>query len=37
MRIEVYALSVFGVAMWCTIFMRLQGGSVVTKNNVVNV
>lgn len=35
MRVQFYALSIFGVAMWCLIFMRLQGGFVDMKENTV--
>lgn len=34
MRVQFYALIIFGVAMWCLIFMRLQGGFVDMKENV---
>ena len=37
MRVQFYALSIFGVAMWCLIFMRLQGGFVDMKENVAKV
>ena len=37
MRIQFYALSIFGVVMWCLIFMRLQGGFVDMKENAANV
>ena len=37
MRAQFYALSVFGVTMWCLIFMRLQGGFVDIKENAVEI
>lgn len=37
MRIEIYVLVIFSISLWCLVFLRLQGGSVVTNKNVVNV